>query len=215
VAPLLGVVCVLQVTLVNAPAGLFLQFLGGSTLAILGMLLLFAGIELGILPMGRYIGAELPQKGSISLILGVVFALGFATTVAEPDVLVLASQVEAASERAVSGPLLVYIIASGVGVFAGLALLRVIYGFSMVYLLAACYLLAILLSFLAPAAFVPLAYDAGSVTTGVLTAPVVLALVLGFNSVLAERSAVSDSFGLLGVASVGPILAILLLGMLL
>jgi hypothetical protein len=115
----------------------------------------------------------------------------------------------------VSGQLLVYIVAGGVGVFTALALLRVIYGFSMTYLLAAVYVLMIVLSLLSPARFVPLAYDAGSVTTGVLTAPVVLALAIGCNSVLAQRSAVSDGFGLLGLASVGPIIAVLLVGILL
>lgn len=75
VAPLVGVVCVFQVLLVQAPAAMFLQFLAGTLLALCGMLLLFGGIDLGILPMGRFIGAELPRKGSISLILGVAFAL--------------------------------------------------------------------------------------------------------------------------------------------
>jgi hypothetical protein len=109
---------------------------------------------------------------------------------------------------------LVYTIAAGVGVFTAIALLRIVYGFSMVYLLTAVYSAMILLSFLSPAEFVPLAYDAGSVTTGVLTAPVVLALASGFSSVLADRSAVSDGFGLMGFASVGPIILILVLGML-
>jgi len=214
-APLIGVVCVLQVTIVHAPAAQFLQFLAGSILVILGMLLLFAGIDLGILPMGRFIGAELPKKGSRWLIVAVAFALGFATTAAEPDVLILSGQVEAASQGAISGQPLVYVIAAGVGFFAAVALLRIVYGFSMTSLLAAAYSLMILLSLLAPTAFVPLAYDAGSVTTGVLTAPVLLALALGLSSVLAERSAASDGFGLLGLASVGPIIAILLLGLLL
>ena len=82
----------------------------------------------------------------------------------------------------------------------------------MTWLLAAIYSAILLLSFFAPANLVPLAYDAGSVTTGVLTAPVVLALALGLSSVLARRSAVSDGFGLLGLASAGPILAVLLFG---
>ncbi len=215
VAPLVGVVCVLQVILVHAPAALFMQFLAGSVLAVLGMVLLFVGIDIGILPMGRFIGAELPRKGSLRLILGVAFALGFATTVAEPDVLVLAAQVERVSEQALSGQLLIYIIACGVGVFVAIAMLRVIYGFAMTWLLSGVFACMILLSFVTPARFIPLAYDAGSVTTGVLTAPVVLALALGFNAVLAKRSALSDGFGLLGLASIGPILAVLLLGMLL
>jgi hypothetical protein len=215
VAPLIGAVCVLQLLLVNAPIALFVQFLAGSLLAAFGMLLLFAGIDLGILPMGRFIGAELPKKGSLWLIVAVAFCFGFATTVAEPDVIVLSEQVQAVSEGGMAGQALIYIVAVGVGLFAALALWRIVRGFSMAYLLAAVYSVMILLSFLAPAELVPLAYDAGSVTTGVLTAPVVLALALGLSSVLAERSAVSDGFGVLGLASVGPILAVLLLGMLL
>jgi hypothetical protein len=212
VAPLVGTVCLLQILLVHAPLGLFLQFLAGSALAALGMMLLFAGIDLGVLPMGRYIGAELPRKGSLRFILAVAFGVGFAVTVAEPDVLILSEQVERASAGSIGGPGLVAIIAAGVGLFTAIGFVRIVKGFSMTWLLAAIYSAILLLSFFAPANLVPLAYDAGSVTTGVLTAPVVLALALGLSSVLARRSAVSDGFGLLGLASAGPILAVLLFG---
>lgn len=215
VAPLLGVVCLLQITVIHASAAEFLQFLAGSALVVFGLLLLFTGIDLGILPMGRFIGAELPHKRSLWLIAAVAFAAGFVTTAAEPDVLILSSQVEAASQRAISASILTYLIASGVGLFAALGLLRIVYGFSMRALLTIVYALVILLSLLAPPDYVPLAYDAGSVTTGVLSAPVLLALALGLSSVLADRSAARDGFGLLGLASAGPILAILALGLLL
>lgn len=215
IAPLIGVVCALQAGIVHAPAAQFLQFLAGSALAIAGLLLLFAGIDHGILPMGRFIGAELPKKRSLWLIVAVALALGFVTTVAEPDVLILAGQVEAISHGAVSGRLLVYVIAAGVGLFAAVALLRIVYGTPVSVLVALAYALMILLSLLAPADFVALAYDSGSVTTGVLTAPVLLALALGLSAVIAGRSPVSDGFGLLGLASAGPIIAVLLLGLLL
>ncbi len=215
VAPLVGVVCILQLLLVGASAALFVQFLAGAVVAMLGMLLLFAGIDVGILPMGRYIGAELPRKRSLWLILGVAFALGFATTVAEPDVLVLSAQVGRVSQGRFPYHTLIFVIAVGVGLFTAIGLLRVVKGFSMAALLAGVYLVMIALSLVAPGNVVPLAYDAGSVTTGVLTAPVVLALAIGLASVLSERSAVDDGFGLLGLASVGPIIAILLLGLLL
>ena len=213
IAPLVGVVCLLQVTIVHAPLAQFLQFLAGSFVAALGMLLLFAGIDLGVVPMGRFIGAELPRKGSRALILAVAAAMGFATTVAEPDVLVLARQVEAVAAGAISGRTLIYLTGFGVGLLAALALARVVLGWRMVYLLAAIYAAMLVLTFFAPPELVPLAYDAGSVTTGVLTAPVVLALAIGVSSVLAERSAVNDGFGLLGFASAGPIVAILLLSL--
>jgi hypothetical protein len=213
VTPLIGAAALLQLLLGGAPASLYLQFFAGALLAITGMLLLFTGIELGILPMGRFIGAELPQKGSIWLILGVAFALGAATTIAEPDVLVLANQVEASSGGARPARTLAYVIALGVGLFVALALLRILWGVPMTYLLTVVYGAMLVLSLLAPPELAPLAYDAGSVTTGVLSAPVILALALGLSSVLSGRSAISDGFGLLGLASAGPVIAILLLGL--
>ncbi len=214
VAPLIAVVCVLQFTVVGASTAVFLQFLAGSALVTLGLLLLFAGIDLGLLPMGRFIGAALSQKKSLPLMLAVAFAMGFATTTAEPDVLILVGQAEVAAQGTVSAQPLVYIIAAGVGLFVAVAMLRVVWGFSMAWQLTIVYSLMIVLSLLAPSALAPLAYDAGSVTTGVLTGPVVLALALGVSSVLSGRTTVADGFGLLGMASVGPIIVLLLLGLL-
>lgn len=214
VAPLVGTVCVLQVLFVRAPAALFVQFIAGSLLAAIGMMLLFAGIDLGILPMGRYIGAVLPRKRSIPFILAVAFGLGFATTVAEPDVLILSDQVKLASEGTLGGPGLVTLIAAGVGLLTAIGFLRIVRGFSMLALLTVIFSVMLALSLVSGAEFVPLAYDAGSVTTGVLTAPVILAVALGLTSVLSQRSAVADGFGLLGLASLGPILAVLILGLL-
>ncbi|QGM97446.1 DUF1538 domain-containing protein [Methylocystis parvus] len=215
VAPLTAVVSLLQFTVIHAPEALFLQFLTGSALAIVGMALLFSGIDFGILPMGRFVGAALPEKGSLALIVAVSFALGFATTVAEPDVLVLAGQVDAASRGAMSRQTVVYVIALGVAVLTAVAMVRIVAGWRMKYLLAAAYLVALILSAFAPVEFVSLAFDAGSVTTGALSAPVMISLGIGLSSVLAGRSKVSDGFGLLGLASIGPIIAILILGRLL
>jgi uncharacterized protein DUF1538 len=215
VGPLIGVVCVLLLALVEAPGPLVAQFLAGSALVIAGMVLLFAGLDMGILPMGRFIGSALPRQGSVALIVAVAFALGFATTVAEPDVLVLARQVDAASQGAIREHVILYVIALGLAAFVAVAMARIVFGFSMVRLLAATYAALVALSCLAPAGLVALAYDAGSVTTGVLTAPVVIALAIGLSSVLAGRSAVSDGFGLLGFASIGPIVAVLLMSLLL
>lgn len=212
VGPLIGLVCLLQVTVVQAPAAQFVQFLAGSMLVVVGLLLLFLGVDLGILPMGRFIGAELPRKGSVALIVGVGFAMGFATTIAEPDVLVLARQIDDISNEGISGTIVLYVIGIGVALLTALAMARIVYGVSLRLLLTGALGLALVLSFIAPAEFVPLAYDAGSVTTGVLTAPVVIAVAVGLSSVLAGRSAVSDGFGVLGLASIGPIITILLMG---
>lgn len=214
VAPLVVAVCVLQVTVVRAPLELFLQFIVGSVVAIVGMLLLFAGINLGVLPMGRFIGAELPKKGSIALIMAVAFAVGFATTIPEPDVLVLSTQVDDASGGAISGNVVLYVIALGLAAFAAIAMARIVFGWPMRYLLIAAYSLVVVLAVFAPPQFVSLAFDGGSVTTGVLSAPVIIAMAIGVSSVLAGRSAASDGFGLVGFASIGPIIAILVMGLL-
>jgi len=103
-APLIIVICILQFTLVRAPTALFLQFLIGSLMSMGGMVLSFMGIDIGILPMGRFIGAELPQRGSLLLIVGVAFSFGFATTIAEPDVFVRIPVTLQAGFRRVLGP---------------------------------------------------------------------------------------------------------------
>ena len=214
VAPVVVLVAVLQVLLVGAPGELFVQFLAGSVLLVFGLALFFVGLDLGILPMGHAVGAELPKKGSFVLILAVAFALGFATTVAEPDVLVLADQVDAASERAISGQALLYVIALGLAIFTGLALARVVLGFPIVALLTIIYGATIVLAFFTPPEFVPLAFDAGGVTTGVVAGPVVIALAVGLSAVLSGRSPMTDGFGLLGIGSVGAIIAVMVMGIL-
>jgi hypothetical protein len=214
VSPLIVAACVLQLAVVDAPLALFWQFLAGSTLAIVGMVILFIGIDLGILPMGKYIGAELPQKGSLLLIVMAAMGIGFATTFAEPDVLVLGDQVDEASAGALSRHFVIYAIAIGVALMTALAMVRIVTGWSMKVLLAGSYALAIVLALAAPAELVPLAFDGGSVTTGVLSAPAIMAVAIGLSSVLAGRSALTDGFGLVGFASVGPILTILLVGLL-
>lgn len=211
VAPLIIVVSLLQFTIVGASPAVFLQYLVGSVLVTVGLLLLLTGIDYGILPMGRFIGGKIAEKRSLSLLLAVAFALGFATTAAEPDVLVLARQVDEASQGSLPAQPIVYVISAGVGLAVAIGFFRVVRGFSIRGLLTVLFASVVVLTFVAPAGWVPLAYDAGSVTTGALAGPVVLALALGVSSVIAGRSAVHDGFGLLGIGSIGPIIVILII----
>jgi len=212
IAPLIAVVIVFQFVLVRAPAELFLRFLIGSLMTIAGLILFFLGIDIGVLPMGKFIGAELPRRNSVLIILSATFLMGFSTTVAEPDVLVLSKQVNEISHGQISELSVLYFMGIGVGVFAAFAMLRILLGFSISKMLIIAYSLVVILTFIAPTKFIALSYDAGSVTTGALTAPVMLAMALGLSSVLANRSALSDGFGILGFGSIGPIIIILLVG---
>lgn len=212
VLPITLVTTILQVFVIALPIELFLRFLIGAFLVMVGLTLFLQGVKMGLLPMGETIGAELPQKASLPIILLVAFLLGFLVTVAEPDVRVLAFQVDLVSEGAVTKNILILAVALGVAVFVCIALLRIILGVPIAYLLAGGYTMVLLLSFFTPPDFVPLSFDAGGVTTGPVTVPFILALGIGTASVLGGRSSISDGFGLVGLASIGPILAVMILG---
>jgi len=215
ILPLVIVIMVMQFTLIKMPIGLFLQFLAGAVMVITGMVLFLIGIEIGILPMGNAVGAELPKRRSLWLIVGIAFLIGFAATIAEPDVVVLTGQIDRVSQGSISDSILIYVIGIGIAFFVAMAMLRILFGFRMAYLLAAGYLVVIVLSLFTPAQFVPVAFDAGGVTTGPMTVPIILSLGIGLSSVLRGRSALSDGFGLIGLASVGPIIAVMLMGIIL
>jgi hypothetical protein len=213
--PLVIVIIIMQFAFIRMPIPLFLQFLVGAVMAIAGMILFLIGIDAGILPIGEAVGAELPKRRSLSLIVAIAFLVGFAATIAEPDVIVLTGQIDKVSQGSISDNILIYVIGIGIAFFVAMAILRIVLGFRMAYLLAAGYFIVIILSFFTPAEFVPVAFDAGGVTTGPMTVPIILSLGIGFSSVLADRSAISDGFGLIGLASVGPIIAVMIMGIIL
>jgi len=212
ILPITVAVLILRLTVIRMPASLVFQLLIGASMAIAGMVLFLLGVKIGLLPMGEAIGAELPRRGSLFYVVAIAFLIGFAVTIAEPDVIVLTGQVDTVSEGSISENLLIYIIAIGIGFFVAVAIVRIIFGFPIAYLLAAGYVIILILSFFTPAKFVPVAFDSGGVTTGPMTVPVILALGIGFSSVLAGKSAFSDGFGLIGLASMGPIIGVMLLG---
>jgi hypothetical protein len=211
--PLIAVAIILQFTFVKAPAATFIKFLIGSVLAVAGLIFFLLGIEVGILPAGKTVGTGLVEKRSLWLIIGIAFLICFSATITEPAVLVLARQAEVITRGTVPEGNLVYIIGIGSAFFGTMAIMRIIFGFQTSYLLAASYLIMIILSLFAPPELVSLAFDSGSVTIGALNAPMILALGIGFSSVLAARSAISDGFGLLGLASSGSIIAVLIMAM--
>ncbi|SMP50089.1 DUF1538 domain-containing protein [Desulfonatronum lacustre] len=213
VLPISVVVILLQVFLVHLPWEVFARFLIGAAMVLAGLLLFLQGVKVGLLPMGEAVGSELPKHGSMIFMLVFAFILGFAVTVAEPDVRVLAHQVDIVSDGMVSSNVLIYTVAAGVAFFVALAMLRIVLRVPIAWLYGVSYLLIIVLSFIAPASFVPIAFDAGGVTTGPVTVPFILALGLGAVAVMGGRSSFSDGFGLVGLASIGPVIGVMILGM--
>jgi len=210
--PIIVTVFVLNIFVGSIPPPEMLQFSVAAVCVIIGMVLFLLGVKIGLLPMGEAIGSNLPGLGFLPYILAIVFLVGFAVTIAEPDVIVLSSQVGTVSKGNIPSSSLLPVIGIGIGFFMCIAVIRIILGFPIAYLMAICYVAVLILSFFVPPDFVPVAFDAGGVTTGPLTVPVILSLGIGFSSVLARKSAISDGFGLIGLASVGPIIGVMLMG---
>ncbi|MBM4760986.1 DUF1538 domain-containing protein [Bacillus sp. B15-48] len=212
IIPLSAVIILLQFTFIGMPMDVFMQFLIGVAMVSIGLILFLLGVNLGFLPVGEMIGSALPKIGKAWLVVLAGIILGFVVTVAEPDVRVLALQIDVVSNGEVPGHILITAVALGVAVFVGLAMLRTIFNIPLGYLLVGGYTLVFLLAAFTPRQFVPISFDSGGVTTGPMTVPFILALGVGVASVLRGKSASSDGFGLVALASIGPILAVLLLG---
>lgn len=212
ILPLAVLILGLQLAVLSMPAIVIVRFLLGTVMVMAGLLLFLKGVRLGLLPMGQAIGAELPKRVSFGILIVLAFALGFAATVAEPDVRILAHQVDYVSGGEIGRAVLVLTVALGVGVSVSLAILRIILGIPIAWVLAAGYAAVLVLSFFVPAHFVPVAFDAGGVTTGPVTVPFILALGIGVVSVLGGKSAIADGFGIVGIASIGPVIGVMLLG---
>ncbi len=212
IGPIVVVISLIQFFIIRTPISLFWQFLAGAILVTAGLFLFLVGVRVSLLPIGEMVGSRLTSHGSLLLLLVAAFIFGFIITVAEPDVRVLAHQVDIASGGAIDSGILIISVALGVGFFVSLAILRILMGIPIIYLLATGYVFVVVLSFFTPPGFVAISFDAGGVTTGPMAVPFILALGVGATSVLGGKSTVADTFGLIGLASIGPVIGVMILG---
>lgn len=212
IGPIILIVTILQFSIIKMPWITYYKFLIGSVMVMAGLTILLYGLKIGLIPVGEMIGSSLSRKGSVTLVLLLGFFIGLAVTIAEPDVIVLSSHVDIVSNGGVDKTILVTMIGIGVGLFILISFLRIILQIPIIYILIGGYLIILILSFFTNPNFIPVGFDAGGVTTGPVTVPFILALGLGFTYVLGTKSDRSDSFGLIGLASIGPIITVLILG---
>ena len=206
VLPIVGIVFLSCLALVPVHTGLMLSFLIGALLLVLGMGLFNLGAEMSMTRIGSAIGSAMTRSKKLWLILVVSFLLGAAITVAEPDLQVLAANVPA-----INKPVLILTVSVGVGLFLALSMLRTLFGVSLRLLLMLLYALVFLGAALTDGALLSVAFDAGGVTTGPMTVPFIMSLGVGVASIRSDARAKADSFGLVALASVGPILSVMLL----
>ncbi len=207
VLPITVIVLLITVLLVPLELGPVMLFLTGAVLLIVGMGFFQLGAEMAMMPLGEGIGVQISKHRNIIMVLLLGFFMGAIITISEPDLQVLASQVPA-----VPNMVLILTVAAGVGIFLALAILRILFQMPLNRILLVFYALVLLLSVLAPADFLAVAFDAGGVTTGPMTVPFIMTMGVGLASVRSDRKSSDDSFGLVAFSSIGPIMAVLLLG---
>ncbi len=208
VMPTIAIVLLLCFTIAPIPNSILMAFIIGAVLLIVGMMFFTLGAEMAMSPMGERIGTKMTQTRKLGFIIVVSFILGFIITISEPDLQVLAQQVPS-----IPNYTLIFAVAAGVGIFLVAAALRMFVGIPLSYILWVLYPCVFILAYLVPEDFVAVAFDSGGVTTGPMTVPFIMALGVGFTAIRSDKHAENDSFGLVAMCSIGPILAVLLLGL--
>ncbi len=201
VLPISAIVILLSTFL--APIQIFV----GTVLLVLGMGLFSLGADVAMLPMGDGIGKEVTKIRKMAILVAVCFFAGFIITVAEPDLTVLADQVPD-----IDNFTLISTVSMGVGLFLVIAVLRIIFHIRLSTMLLVSYALLILLSFFIPKGILGVAFDSGGVTTGPITVPFILSFGIGIASMRSDKDSLDDSFGLVALCSIGPVLAVMILG---
>ncbi|GMO25429.1 MAG: DUF1538 domain-containing protein [Termitinemataceae bacterium] len=215
VLPVTAIVLIASIIFVPMSAGIIMMFIVGAALLIVGMGFFTLGADMAMMPMGEGIGAQLTKGQNVLLAVGIGFLMGVIITIAEPDLMVLALQLA----RSVGIWTLILTVGLGVGVFMAIAILRVIIGvplrFLLIFFYGLTFALALYMVSKGNTAFVPVSFDSGGVTTGPITVPFMLAMCVGVASLRGDTSAKSDSFGFVALCSIGPIISVMVLGVLL
>lgn len=209
VVPITAIVLLLCFTVSPIPSSLLLAFVLGAVLLIVGIAFFTLGADTAMAPIGSKAGAGITKSKKLWLIILVSLLLGIIITISEPDLQVLANQVPG-----IPNAVLIGAVAAGVGVFLVIAMLRILIGIRLSYLLIGFYAIIFILAFFVPKNFWAIAFDAGGVTTGPMTVPFIMALGVGVSSIRSDRHAGDDSFGLVALSSIGPVIAVLVLGLL-
>ncbi len=211
IVPVMLIVLILHLTVTPLPAYILVSFFAGSLLVILGLGFFLTGVDLAIVPAGSMLGSALTRTRKLPLILLVILIVGFIITIAEPNLRVQGDLVQTVTGTIKSSSL-IFSVALGIGLALSLAIARILFQIPYRIIVILSYGSALLLASRVSAVFVALAFDSSGAATGPLTVPFFIALGIGVASVRSDRTAEDDSFGSTGIAAIGPILAVIVLG---
>jgi hypothetical protein len=222
--PILLVVLFFQLAVLQKPLPDLEQLVAGFIMVILGLTFFIHGLEQGLFPIGESMAHAFAKKGSVVWLLVFAFALGFGTTIAEPALIAVAN--EAAGVAAVAGVIhndhsavsqyangLRFTVAFSVGFAIVIGVLRILKGWPIQWIIVLGYFLVVVLTMFAPKEIIGIAYDSGGVTTSTITVPLVTALGVGLASSIKGRNPMIDGFGLIALASLSPIIFVMIFGM--
>ncbi|PWM53174.1 MAG: DUF1538 domain-containing protein [Bacillota bacterium] len=214
ILPIALIIIVLSMTFTPLGSGTFVLFMVGVVLLILGLGCFTLGADMSMLVIGEKIGSAMTHSRKIWLIALLSFVIGIIVTIAEPDLQILAEQVPAVAEKVpqLGNYLLIITVAVGVGIFLTVAMLRIVLRIRLSVLLIIFYVAAFILSIFVSDEFWAVSFDSGGVTTGPMTVPFIMSLGVGVASIRSDKNGQDDSFGLVALSSVGPIVAVLTLG---
>lgn len=207
VLPFTGIVFLISIFLIPVGLDAIALFLTGAIMLIVGMGFFQLGAEMAMTPLGEGIGVQISKSHKVLMIFLIGFFMGVMITISEPDLQVLAEQVPSIPNR-----VLILTVAVGVGLFLAIAIFRILLQIDLSVILIVLYIAIIVISFAVPKEFLAIAFDSGGVTTGPMTVPFIMALGVGLASVRSDKNASNDSFGLVALSSIGPVLAVIILG---
>lgn len=211
--PIVLIVVVLNFTLVPLEPQVFNAFILGAVFVFFGLAIFLFGADLGIGEMGEHMGSSLAKTNKFKLVIGAGALLGFLITVAEPDLHILGNQIQTATEGVISSFSIVGVVSIGVGIMLSIGLARTIRRWPLHWVFVISYSIIFLLGIFVPPAFFAMSFDASGATTGALTVPFILAVGHGLSKTLANKSTEDDIFGYVGISSIGPILAVMIMSL--
>lgn len=212
VLPITLIVIILHFTFVPVGGIVLVRFLIGALLVMAGLTIFLAGVDMGITPIGQILGAAVAKKKSVWMVIAGGLVLGFFVSIAEPDLHILADQVQAVTSGAISKSSIVIVVSIGIAVMLTLGLLRIVLKVPLYKMLTACYLVVLVLALFTSPEFLAISFDASGATTGAMTVPFILALAVGVSAMEKDsKGSEKDSFGLVAIASVGAIISVMVM----
>lgn len=212
VLPITVIVLIAGLTIFRLDAVVMIRFALGALFIIIGLTIFLLGVDIGISPVGVHMGLSLPKSNKIWIVAVGGLFLGFFICIAEPDLNILAGQVEAVTSGLISKVLILVVVSVGMGVMLSLGLLRIVFNIPLYKVLTVTYLIILVFSFFSSSEFLAIAFDSSGATTGALAVPFILAVALGISSMKKDsKASEKDSFGLVGITSTGAILGVLIL----